>query len=391
MENKRKRIFHIIQIGTNDDLPSRAFDIVIVCAIFLNLFAVLFDTFDVSKDFKTPLAVIEWGTVIFFTIEYLLRLWTADYLYPKRSYWGAKVAFVFSFFGLIDLLAILPTYLPLVFPAGAVAFRMFRVIRIFRLFKVNAKYDAFNVIVDVLKDKRKQLFSSLIMIWILMVAASLCMYSLENEAQPGVFKNAFSGIWWSASTILTIGYGDIAPITTAGKIMSMVISFLGVGMVAVPTGIISAGFVEQYQRVKRIDATAEEQKLRFVTSVVGPKHAYVGKCVKDIAFPPQLLLIVVLRKKDAGEEEIMPDGDLKIMANDELVFAAQNFNETRKIDLRELKIKEEHPWGGKMIRDLDISRLELIVSIERRGKTVIPNGRTVIKKDDTLLIYSKKG
>ena len=391
MENKRKRIFHIIQIGTNDDIISRAFDIFIVCAIFLNLFVVLFDTFDVAKDFKTAVNIIEWSTVIIFTIEYILRLWTADFLYPKRSFWGARLAFIFSFFGLVDLLAILPSYLPLIFPAGAVAFRMFRVIRIFRLFKVNAKSDAFNVIVDVLKDKRKQLFSSIIMILILMVAASLCMYSLENRAQPEIFKNAFSGIWWSASTILTIGYGDIAPITTGGKIMAMVISFLGVGLVAIPTGIISAGFVEQYQRARHVGDTAEEQKLRFVTSVVGAKHPYVGKLVRDIAFPPQLLLVVVLRKKDAGEEEIVPDGDLQIMMNDVLVFAAQNFDDTRKIDLREVKIKEEHPWVGKMIRDLDISRLELIVSIERRGKTVIPNGRTVIKKDDTLLIYSKKG
>lgn len=391
MENKRKRIFHIIQIGTNDDIISRAFDIFIVCAIFLNLFVVLFDTFDVAKDYKTAVDIIEWSTVIIFTIEYILRLWTADFLYPKRSFWGARVAFIFSFFGLVDLLAILPSYLPLIFPAGAVAFRMFRVIRIFRLFKVNAKSDAFNVIVDVLKDKRKQLFSSIIMILILMVAASLCMYSLENRAQPKIFKNAFSGIWWSASTILTIGYGDIAPITTGGKIMAMVISFLGVGLVAIPTGIISAGFVEQYQRARHVGDTAEEQKIRFVTSVVGAKHPYVGKLVKDIAFPPQLLLVVVLRKKDAGEEEIVPDGDLQIMMNDVLVFAAQNFDDTRKIDLREVKIKEEHPWVGKMIRDLDISRLELIVSIERRGKTVIPNGRTVIKKDDTLLVYSKKG
>ncbi|MBO4670078.1 MAG: ion transporter [Lachnospiraceae bacterium] len=391
MENKRKRIFHIIQIGTNDDIISRAFDIFIVCAIFLNLFVVLFDTFDVAKDYKTAVNIIEWSTVIIFTIEYILRLWTADFLYPKRSFWGARMAFIFSFFGLVDLLAILPSYLPLIFPAGAVAFRMFRVIRIFRLFKVNTKSDAFNVIVDVLKDKRKQLFSSIIMILILMVAASLCMYSLENRAQPEIFKNAFSGIWWSASTILTIGYGDIAPITTGGKIMAMVISFLGVGLVAIPTGIISAGFVEQYQRARYVGDTAEEQKLRFVTSVVGAKHPYVGKLVKDIAFPPQLLLVVVLRKKDAGEEEIVPDGGLQIMMNDVLVFAAQNFDDTRKIDLREVKIKEEHPWVGKMIRDLDISRLELIVSIERRGKTVIPNGRTVIKKDDTLLIYSKKG
>ncbi|MBO6066219.1 MAG: ion transporter, partial [Lachnospiraceae bacterium] len=135
MEKTKKRIFHIIQIGTNDDFLSRAFDIFIVVMIFLNLFVTLFATFDVADNYKAVINVIEWVTVIIFTIEYLLRLWTASYLFPKKSFWGAKLAFVVSFYGLIDLLSILPTYLPIVFPAGAVAFRMFRVIRIFRLFK----------------------------------------------------------------------------------------------------------------------------------------------------------------------------------------------------------------------------------------------------------------
>ena len=382
MEKKKRRIFHIIQIGTNDDLPSRAFDIFIVVMIFLNLFTTLFSTFDAAEDYKTAIDVIEWGTVIVFTIEYILRLWTAEYLFPDKTRAKATLAFIVSFYGLIDLLAILPTYLPLVFPAGAVAFRLFRVIRIFRLFKVNSKYDAFNVIVDVLKEKRKQLFSSIIMILILMVAASLCMYSIE----PQTFKNAFSGIWWAASAILTIGYGDIAPATTAGRIMSMVISFLGVGMVAVPTGIISAGFVEQYQKVKRIGDESEVHSLRFITSEVGPKHPWVGRCVKDIVFPPELLLAVVLR----GKEEIVPEGSLKLNNGDTLVFAANRYMGTKAIALREVVVKDEHPWVGKAIRDLDISRLELIVSIERRGRMMIPNGSTMIKNGDTLVIYSKK-
>ena len=382
MEKKKRRIFHIIQIGTNDDLLSRAFDIFIVVMIFLNLFTTLFSTFDAAEDYKTAINVIEWTTVIVFTIEYILRLWTAEYLFPDKTRAKATLAFIVSFYGLIDLLAILPTYLPLVFPAGAVAFRLFRVIRIFRLFKVNAKYDAFNVIVDVLKEKRKQLFSSIIMILILMVASSLCMYSIE----PQTFKNAFSGIWWAASAILTIGYGDIAPATTAGRIMSMVISFLGVGMVAVPTGIISAGFVEQYQKIKRIGDESEVHSLRFITSEVGPKHPWVGRCVKDIVFPPELLLAVVLR----GNEEIVPEGSLKLNNGDTLVFAANRYMGTKAIALREVVVKDEHPWVGKAIRDLDISRLELIVSIERRGRMMIPNGSTMIKNGDTLVIYSKK-
>ena len=89
------------------------------------------------------------------------------------------------------------------------------------------------------------------MILILMVSSSLCMYSLENEAQPEVFQNAFSGIWCAASTLLTVGYGDIYPITFLGKLLGIFITFLGVGMVAIPTGIISAGFVDQYSNIKK--------------------------------------------------------------------------------------------------------------------------------------------
>ena len=148
--------------------------------------------------------------------------------------------YVFSFSGLVDLLSFLPYYLPVFFPSGAVAFRMFRVARVFRLFRVNAYYDSLGVITEVISSKRQQLFSSVFILLVLMLASSLCMYSLEHEAQPQVFTNAFSGIWWSVSTLLTIGYGDIYPVTTMGKIFSIFITFLGVGMVAIPTGIISA-------------------------------------------------------------------------------------------------------------------------------------------------------
>ena len=166
--------------------------------------------------------------------------------------WRAVCKYVFSFSGIVDLLSFLPYYLPVFFPSGAVAFRMFRVVRIFRLFRINAYYDSLNVITQVLASKAQQLLSSVFIILVLMIASSLCMYSLEHDAQPEVFSNAFSGIWWSVSTLLTVGYGDIYPITTMGKIFSIFITFLGVGMVAIPTGIISAGFVDQYSRIKRI-------------------------------------------------------------------------------------------------------------------------------------------
>ena len=95
------------------------------------------------------------------------------------------------------------------FPSGTIAFRMIRIVRIFRLFKINAYYDTLTVIKEVINSTRQQLISSVFIILVLMLASSLCMYSLENEAQPEVFSNAFSGIWWAGSTLLTVGYGDI--------------------------------------------------------------------------------------------------------------------------------------------------------------------------------------
>lgn len=122
----------------------------------------------------------------------------------------ATIRFLVSFDGIVDLLTIIPAF----FLSGFVIFRMLRVSRVFHLFRLNAKYDSFNVITTVLYEKRNQIISSVFIVLILMLASSLCMYSVEHDAQPEVFRNAFSGIWWSMSTLLTIGYGDIYPITT---------------------------------------------------------------------------------------------------------------------------------------------------------------------------------
>lgn len=246
----RKRIFDIIEIGNKQDLISRSFDIFIVIMIFANLGATLASTFEELIPYMGLINVIEWITVVIFTIEYALRLWTAREMFPQLTGGRAVLKFVFSFYGLVDLLTFAPFYLPIFFPIGIVAFRILRIFRIFRLFKVNSQYDAFNVITRVISEKRNQLVSSVCLIAILMVSSSLGIYSFEHDAQPDIFRNAFSGIWWSVSTLLTVGYGDIYPITVMGRIFAIVTAFLGVGLVAIPTGIISAGFVEEYTKIK---------------------------------------------------------------------------------------------------------------------------------------------
>lgn len=385
MKAIKKKIFTIIQIGSNYDIPSRIFDYFIVSVIFLNLFTTLFATFEESKPYTDIIYIVEWGTIIIFLIEYILRVWTADLLYPKLSPQKARIKFVSSFYGIIDLLSFFPFFLPFLFPSGAVAFRMFRVIRILRLFRINAKFDAFNVIIEVLNDKKNQLYSSICMILIMMMASSLCMYSLEHDAQPENFKNAFSGLWWSVSTLLTVGYGDIYPITTMGKIMAIIISFLGVGMVAIPTGIISAGFVEHYTKLKMIESYSEEHDLKFVTSIITANHPWSNTMLKNIIFPPHLLLVMIIRKDDY----IVPKGNVTLKEGDTLVIAAERYQYEKEIELKEIHIKEEHDWVGKPIKDLDISRLELIVMVKRKNKTIIPNGSTIIKSGDIVILFSR--
>ena len=170
LENVKKRIFEIIQIGNRTDTPSLAFDIFIVCMILLNIVITFCQTFAQLNRFESLLQTLELATIVIFTVEYILRLWTAEYLYPEEGRGQARLKFMRSFYGAVDLLTILPYFLPFVLPSGAVAFRMFRVVRILRLFRINAKYDAFHVITTVLKEKRGQLLYSIFLVLVLMLS-----------------------------------------------------------------------------------------------------------------------------------------------------------------------------------------------------------------------------
>lgn len=383
----RHRLFRIIQIGSAEDWPSRMFDFVTLAAILTNLFIAVFETFDASAPYGNILGALELVTVLFFTVEYALRLFTADYLYPDIPPQKAALRYVTSFSGVIDLLSFLPYYLPVFFPAGVVAFRMFRVVRIFRLFRINAYYDALNVITDVIKSKKDQLLSSVFIILVLMLAASLCMYSLEHTVQPEVFQNAFSGFWWAVSTLLTVGYGDIYPITPVGRLFGIAITFLGVGMVAIPTGILSAGFVEQYTRLKSFGDYSVESDIRFVRLIVDTEeHPWLGKQVQELPLPPGLLPTVVQR----GASVLLPLPTLVLEQGDQLVLGAEGFPTDRGVTLREMQLRERHPWVGLRVMDLDISRQTLVVLMRRGEHLTVPTATLRLEAGDVLILYTRR-
>lgn len=383
----RRRIFTIVEVGSDFDYVSRAYDYINAGLIVINLVVSILYTYSgIREQYGFWLLLVERLSIAFFAVDYVLRVWTARFLYPELKEGHAIRKYIFSFTGVVDLLSFLPYCLPIFFPAGTAAFRLLRIVRIFRLFRINAYHDSLSVITSVISNKRQQLMSSVFIILVLMIASSLCMYSLEHEAQPEVFTNAFSGIWWAASTLLTVGYGDIYPITMLGKLFGIFISFLGVGMVAIPTGIISAGFVDQYSTIKQKSEYGYESHMRFIKVFVNPNDKWVGMRVADLDLPEGVIIAVIKRKEDI----IIPRGDVILQAEDSVVLGAEPFEEHDKIMLKEVVLRKKHPWTNMCICDLDISRHTVIVLVKRRNKALIPTGSLKLREGDNVFVYTQR-
>lgn len=385
-DKRRKRVLEIIDVGSDFDRLSRVYDLINTFAIILNLTATIMFTFsEIRTQWGTLLLVVEQITALFFAVDYVLRLWTAKFLYSDLKEIHAIRKYALSFTGVVDLFSFLPDILPFFFPAGTVAFRMIRIVRIFRLFKINAYHDSLSVITAVLKGKKQQLISSVFIILVLMLASSLCMYSLEHEAQPEVFTSAFSGIWWAASTLLTVGYGDIYPITTLGKLFGIFITFLGVGMVAIPTGIISAGFVDQYTTIKKRMEYGYESDMHFIKIRIRENDRWNGMCIADLDLPEGVIIAIVKRQEDI----LIPRGDMVLREDDYIVLGAEPFDDHDNINLKEMVLQKENPWTGVRIQDLDISRHTVIVLVKRKNKALIPNGKMVLQAGDRVFLYTQ--
>lgn len=218
--------------------------------IIINVLALILESYqDIRSNYQAVFDGIEIFSVIVFTIEYILRLWSADYIdsqNPLRS----RVKFALSPLGIIDLLAILPFYLPMLVPIDLRVVRILRLLRLLRIFKLGRFSKSLQTINEVIKETKADLAITLFVTFILLVLSSTLMYHFEREVQPDKFASIGHAFWWSVATLTTVGYGDVYPITGIGKILSAVIALIGIGFVALPTGIISSAFVDKLQKKK---------------------------------------------------------------------------------------------------------------------------------------------
>lgn len=210
-----------------------------------------------SYKFKDPmmhnfLHTVEFIIVIIFSIEYLARLWTADLKYPKMGKLASRLRFIVSFEGVVDLIAIFPFYLPLMFRADFRTVRLLRVLMLLRILKLKRYSRPMHMFISIIRDKKKELAITGYLTALLLLVSSIIMFQLEHHAQPEKFPNVIETMYWAVSTLTAVGYGDVYPVTGLGKILSGFIALLGIGLVALPTGIISSGFIDKLRHKKHV-------------------------------------------------------------------------------------------------------------------------------------------
>ncbi len=251
--NIRKRTWEIVEVARSGDVISRVFDVGILVLIFLNVIAVIIGSVEsVQAGWGTILNVFEIFSVAVFSVEYIARLWSctisSEFPGPVRG----RIRLAFRAMSLVDLLAILPFYLPFL-GIDLRSLRVLRLLRILRVAKVGRYYSSLNLIKYVLKSKKEELVLTTALMGLLLVVSSSLLYYCENGVQPEAFSSIPATMWWSVATLTTVGYGDMYPVTMTGKFCASIIAILGIGMFALPTGIIGAGFVEAIQKKKGQD------------------------------------------------------------------------------------------------------------------------------------------
>jgi voltage-gated potassium channel len=251
----KTRIFGILEPGDED---SKYFDPLIMGLIVLNVIAVVLETVNwIYVRYATFFHIFDLFSVAVFSVEYVLRLWTCTVDPRFRDPIRGRLRYMITPLAIIDLLAVLPFYLYFILPE----MRFLRAVRLFRLFRVLklARYsESLQTFVDVLRLKKEELVLMFFAILILLIVSSSLMYETEHEAQPEAFSSIPAAMWWGIVTLATVGYGDVYPKTPMGKFIGSIVVILGIGLFALPTGVLAAGFAEVLQRRK-------EEKKRELT------------------------------------------------------------------------------------------------------------------------------
>lgn len=249
------RMYHIVSSESEEEgLLNRVFSLFLMLLIISNVFAILLESVGpIHLAHGAFFHNFELFSIIVFSTEYIIRLWVCTEDPQYASLVRGRLKYVRSTMAIIDLLAILPFYLPFIIAVDLRFLRMLRLFRLFRLFKLARYSAALSLIKRAFLRDKEVLISAFIILLILLIMSSSVMYTVEYDAQPGVFDSIPSTMWWAIATLTTVGYGDLYPITPMGKFLGSFIAILGIAMFAIPTGVLATAFLEEMQKKKQED------------------------------------------------------------------------------------------------------------------------------------------
>jgi voltage-gated potassium channel len=247
-------VYTLLESPADTNKARKIIILFIAALILLNVAVVILETVNsLYLRYTTFFHLFDLFTVIVFTIEFTLRIWCCVqnplYASPVRG----RIRYMVSLYMLIDLVALTPFYLPLIIPLEFRLLRLLRLMRVFRVLRLGKYSNAFDTFVDVLKSKKEELVITVIMAVIIMILASSALYAAERDAQPEKFGSIPDAMWWAVVTLATVGYGDIYPITPLGKFLAAIVAISAIGLFALPTGILAAGFAESLGRKREND------------------------------------------------------------------------------------------------------------------------------------------
>ncbi len=253
---------------------------VILLLITANIIAIVLETHgDIATRHSATFDILEWVSASVFGIEYILRLWVAP-LHPSGRYrrpWLGRIRYALTPMALIDLGATLPTFLTLLIPLDAGVMRMMRIFRLLRIFKVARYGRAIDLVFGAIARKKEELVLTSFLLTLLVVLAATAMYLVEGDVQPDVFGSIPVAMWWTVVTLTTVGYGDVVPVTEGGKLLAGMVAISGVIFVALPSGILASGFLEQLEADRR----ARRRKRRDARRVAGHACPHCGGALAD--------------------------------------------------------------------------------------------------------------
>ncbi|MBW8034970.1 MAG: ion transporter [Planctomycetes bacterium] len=235
----RKKLFEVI---FEADTPAgKLFDVLLIVSILASVAVVMLDSVEsISEKWGTLLKAAEWVFTILFTIEYLFRLICA----------GRAIRYAKSFFGIVDLMAIVPTYLDLILPGSRylLVIRLLRVLRIFRILHLSRFVGEANVLMTALAASKRKILVFFFAVLTLVVILGSLMYVIEGRDPASGFTSIPKSVYWAIVTLTTVGYGDILPQTGIGQMLAAVVMILGYSIIAVPTGIVTAELTQAYKK-----------------------------------------------------------------------------------------------------------------------------------------------